>query len=459
MKTILVLSAYLISFGTLAQNNLAAKRAAALSLGANFSYLENYWNGTQAKHYGDHVKMSEVMRRKQMLADAANQGIKNIRLPVCFSAWASLNEPFVWEYSQNLAAVDSMVTWALARNLKIIIDLHHPEMDGKFPTAPTLKRISWLWEQIATRYKNTDPEKVIFELWNEPHDIKAEDWVALATPLVQKIRSIAPNHTIILGAHDWNGIDALNSFKPFADPNIIYTFHFYDPFVFTHQGASWTGMQDLKDVPFPAAANGSTPNVPASLKGSWIESAANNYQKDGIKEAMLRQLTKAKQWAITNNVPVYCGEFGSYSEFAGQISRCNHAFVNYQALEMLEIPCSFWEWDGGFNYFEKGSTTVLADCVREAMSVYVSRKEALGIANVAGEKISLFPNPTKDTFNIQGNEHVYSVELIDLMGKTVLHKKATEKQVSILELPDGFYLVKMFDNKQNLVGYQKIMKW
>ena len=436
--------------------NIASRRAASLGLGTNFSYFENYWNGTPAKHYGDYIKAIEVTKRKQELSDAASQGIKSVRLPVCFSAWASLNPPYNWEYPQNFAAIDSMISWTLARNMKIIIDLHHPEMDGKFPTALNLERLTWIWEQVANRYKTSDPEKVIFELWNEPHDMTAQAWLNYASPLLKTIRTIAPNHTIIVGASDWNGINALTKFLPFQDSNIIYTFHFYDPFVFTHQGASWAGLQDVKNVPYPSGK--SNPAVPASVKGSWIEGAINNYKNDGTNDAILKQILFAKQWSLNNNVPIFCGEFGSYGDFAGEVSRCNHVFACYKALGSVDIPCAFWEWDGGFNLFQRGSTTTLSNCAKEAMALYVSKQKPLSTTNQTEETTYIYPNPVRDTFKINSKEKIDYIVLIDVTGKTVAELKTIENQADISQVPTGFYTVKLFGINQKLIGFQKVIK-
>ena len=68
--------------------------------------------------------------------------------------------------------------------------------------------------------------------------------------------------------------------KPFDDPNIIYTFHYYDPFIFTHQGATWSakGLPELKGVPFPA--DGREIKVPNTAKGSWVEEQIKSYRTD-----------------------------------------------------------------------------------------------------------------------------------------------------------------------------------
>ena len=457
MRTFRFFLGFLLLSASLRAQTVPAKRAATMTLGANLSYLDNYWNGTAAQHFGDHVKTVEVNKRQAMLTSMARQGLKTVRIPVCFSAWASLNAPYKWDFPQNLAAIDSLTNWALQEKMRVIIDFHHPEMNGTFPQALNPERIKWIWAQIATRYRNTDPDRVFLELWNEPHDVKLADWINTATGLIQTVRAIAPNHTLIVGAHDYNGIEALLQLPVFGDKNIIYTFHFYDPFVFTHQGAGWVNeMKDVRNVPFPAVG---VPAIPGSAKGTWVENAIKNYEKDGTKAAIVRQLEKAKGWSVANNVPIFCGEFGSYNEFADEISRCNHAFTNFQALGMMDIPCTFWEWDGGFNLFKRGSTSILSDCTVEALNYYTLRQEALGLEKSSNVPMTILPNPVRDTFQIQAAETVENVEIVDFSGKTVLRQIPINNQVSVSNLPDGFYVVKAFGRRGELLNYQKLVKY
>lgn len=71
---------------------------------------------------------------------------------------------------------------------------------------------------------------MFFEIRNELCDIPAEEWRKQAEAVIKAIRETTPNHTLIVGFHDWNSRQALIDSKPFSDPNIIYTFHYYDPF-------------------------------------------------------------------------------------------------------------------------------------------------------------------------------------------------------------------------------------
>ncbi|MEO8073317.1 MAG: cellulase family glycosylhydrolase, partial [Acidobacteriota bacterium] len=229
-KTIYLLLVLLFAAQFTAAQSVAQKRAARMGVGMNLSYLDNWWNGTKEKHYSDLVKPNEAAKREKMFADIKKAGFKTVRIPIDFGAWASINPPYHWENEDGLKTADSFVKWAADNELNAIIDLHHVEFDGKIAGAMTTERIVWLWSEIAERYKNTNPEKVFFELRNEPHEIEAEDWRTQAEAIIKTVRKIAPNHTLIVGFHDWNSRTALIESKPFDDINIIYTFHYYDPF-------------------------------------------------------------------------------------------------------------------------------------------------------------------------------------------------------------------------------------
>jgi endoglucanase len=374
MKNTIFLFLFLL-FGASAHaaQTLAQKRAERLGLGMNLSYLDNWWLGTKAKNYGDFVKAKDVAKREKMFAEIARAGFKTVRIPINFGAWASLEKPFRWENEDGLKAADSFVKWALDNNLNVVIDLHHVEFDGSIKGAATTGRIVWLWREIAGRYKGTNPEKVFFELRNEPHDLTPENWREQAGEIIKMVRATAPNHTLIVGFHDWNSRKALVESAPFEDENIIYTFHYYDPFIFTHQGATWAGegLPDLKNVPFPGSKNEIT--IPASAKGKWVENLINVYKEDSQAEKMFRDLSAAKDWSKKHKVPIFLGEFGSFTKYASEADRCRHAETVYAALGKLEIPNAWWEWDGSFNMFTKG-TTQISDCMRRAIDSYRAPK-------------------------------------------------------------------------------------
>ncbi len=371
-KTIYLLLILLVGAQIAAAQTVAQKRADRMGIGMNLSYLDNWWSGTKEKNYADFVKPADAAKREKMFADIAANGFKTVRIPMDFGAWANYEKPYKWTNEEGLKTADLFVKWALNNNLNPIIDLHHVELDGKVKGAATTERIVWLWGEIANRYKNTDPERVFFELRNEPHDIKAEDWRKQAEAIIKIVRTVAPNHTLIVGFHDWNSRTALIESKPFDDKNIIYTFHFYDPFLFTHQGATWSspGLAKMKNVPFPFDAKQPI-KTPDTVKGKWEEGLIVNYETDSSREKIFADLQAAKDWSVKNKVPVFVGEFGSYNKNPTLEDRCRHAEIIYDALGKLKIPNAWWEWDGGFNMFAKG-TTEIAPCMRKAVDLYAA---------------------------------------------------------------------------------------
>lgn len=350
--------------------DVARKRAARMELGMNLTYLDNWWLGSKEKNFSDFVKTVEVEKRKKMLADIARAGFRTVRLPMTFGAWASLAPPFKWEDPQGLEAADLLIRWAKESDLNIIIDLHHSEYDGSIKGSATTQRLVWLWSEIALRYKNTDPERVFFEIRNEPQDLKAEQWRDQAEEIIKTIRRTAPKHTLIVGFHDWNSRTAMLESKPFSDPNVLYTFHYYHPFLFTHQGATWSseGLPESRGIPFPATRDTQL-KVPETAKGKWTEQLFKSYPEEANAGRMYRELKEAKDWSDKNKVPIFVGEFGSYGKYASDDSRCRHAEAAYSALGKLQIPNAWWEWDAGFNMLKPG-TGELSDCMRRAVEIY-----------------------------------------------------------------------------------------
>ena len=161
------------------------------------------------------------------------------------------------------------------------------------------------WEGIARHYKGKSETRLVFELLNEPQFLKnPEVWYALQRKTVGAIRAIDPLRTIMVTSTSWSGIDTLASMTPLPDSNLLYTYHCYDPFLFTHQGASWVGNppQDLRHMPFP-----SSPEAVQAILAEQPTSERNtvkSYGQQGYDKAYLKsRIAKAEDWAVANHVP------------------------------------------------------------------------------------------------------------------------------------------------------------
>ena len=161
-----------------------------------------------------------------------------------------------------------------------------------------------LWKTLALRYGNIDI--VAFELLNEIAKIDAPLWNSLATETIKELREIAPSKKIIIGGTQWNSVHTLSNLNiPLAE-NIVYNFHFYEPFLFTHQSAYW----------LPAISNISM-NYPGHMEEYRVCSkriqcfGSGLYNTNEIGEEFMEALIiEAVDAADKAGVPIYYGEYG-----------------------------------------------------------------------------------------------------------------------------------------------------
>jgi endoglucanase len=158
--------------------------------------------------------------------------------------------PFVTE-------LDRVVKFMLNQQLAVIIDIH-PESSYKAQLlrgTEGVEHFAGLWRALAKHFASTDPELVFFEIMNEPEQDDPYRWQGIESVVAEQIRQSAPNHTIIVAGAHWSGLEDLMMLEPIALPNVIYTFHDYEPFPFTHQGATWNQPAGLAFVRSPLPLN------------------------------------------------------------------------------------------------------------------------------------------------------------------------------------------------------------
>jgi endoglucanase len=150
--------------------------------------------------------------------------------------------------------LDDNVAWARKHGIYLILNMHVPpggfqsngEGHALWDVPANQDRLVGLWRAIARRYAH---EPVIggYDILNEPGVPRAKtEWQALANRIVRAIREVDPRHIVIVErvnsiAKQWTN-DADMNFVWVDDANVVYTFHFYEPFAYTHQFASWVHL-------------------------------------------------------------------------------------------------------------------------------------------------------------------------------------------------------------------------
>jgi len=266
--------------------------------------------------------------KDEYLQAIAAAGFNSIRLPVTWSAHtegaACDIDPLFFE------RVDHVVETALSHGLVVILNNHHFDALNENPSAfrDCLLKI---WEQMSFHYKDY-PDELFFEILNEPHgefNNRASLWHDLLRDALTVIRKTNPYRMVVIGPIDWNSVHSIPTLQlPEEDRGIIVTFHYYEPFHFTHQGADWVGD-----------------DADSWLGTPWVGSIE---ERQDIAEAFDSAVT----WAQTHNRPLFLGEFGAYSR-ADENSRYRWTDAVARSAEKRNISWTYWEFGAGFGVYDR----------------------------------------------------------------------------------------------------------
>jgi len=256
-------------------------------------------------------------------------GFATVRLPVRWSAHAEQTAPYTIQ-DGFFSRIDWALRCATQRGLHLVLNIHHYEELMK-DFAHHRGRFLGLWKQIAEHYRE-QPASVLFELCNEPFDIPFDDWNELVAEAVALIRRSNGERILIVSGVSSGTIEGLRRLSlPREDPRLMATFHYYEPFTFTHQDAYWV--------------SGSS----AWLGTHWSGTAEQ-------KTSITTDFEIVERWRAENKVEVLLGEFGAYSH-ADMASRVGWtAFVTGEA-ERRSIPWAYWEFGAGFGVYDRETDT------------------------------------------------------------------------------------------------------
>lgn len=284
----------------------------------------NLGNALEAPNEGDWG----VVLKEEYFEAISNAGFNSVRIPIKWSAHTSKIFPYKITPS-FFDRIDWAIDQALKNNLAVIINIHHYDEMLSNPNEEEARFLK-IWEQIATRYKDYS-SKLFFEVLNEPNgNHTPEIWNRVLANAIAKIRETNPYRTILVGTAEWGGIGGLAKLElPKDEKNIIVTFHYYNPFNFTHQGAEWV--------------DGST---------AWLGTTWSNKEEE--RNAVINDFNYAIAWARSKNVPLNCGEFGAYNK-ADLTSRILWTAMVSQYAYSEKISFHYWEFCSGFGIYDKDS--------------------------------------------------------------------------------------------------------
>lgn len=256
---------------------------------------------------------------------------RHVRLPVRWSNHASADAAAAID-PEFFKRVDSVVDRLLATGSTVMLNMHHyrqldgdaldPGERGVDPAVVKLRFLA-MWEQIAQRYASRN-ERLIFEVYNEPHGAQDNTWNDLASRAVRVIRKSNPQRALVIGPTMWNSANALEKLVLPPDPNLILTVHHYEPFDFTHQGAPW--VQPVKPL------------------GVECCDAKQTALITGLLDTAVKQAARL-------GYPIFVGEFGAYSA-APEAAKLRYLLLMREAMATRGIPWYYWELAANFGVYD-----------------------------------------------------------------------------------------------------------
>lgn len=211
---------------------------------------------------------------------------------------------------------DRFIHWCEEANLNIVLNLHKavgnycdiPEPVALLDSPELQQRFIDLWVAFEKRY--ADKPAIAFELLNEVRDVDPKLWNELAQKTIAALRTINPKRKIIVGSCCWNSPARLANLQIHDDPNVIYTYHIYAPFEFTHQRGVLQSapLYYNREMPYP----GDIERYRDFQRYVWgKESSYENFERMD-KEFLRSEMQPAFDFAAAHPDKIlWCGEFGT----------------------------------------------------------------------------------------------------------------------------------------------------
>lgn len=332
-------------------------------------------------------------------------GLDFIRLPVDPGPFLAADAK---TRSQLLDMVDAAVTATLDADLGIIVNIQangathywNPDRMVSSTAAPAFDLYRGLVGELARRLERFQPGKIALEPVNEPAQSCASNvWSQIQLSLLTAARATAATLPLVVTGGCGSMVSGLAALDPAPlapfEP-ILFTFHFYEPYLFSHQGAPWMRepvYRSLNNVPWPASA-GSLEQTLASVRARM---AQDTETPEDAKQAAYAEtervlkvyfdakpdrwfvdkyLAEARAWADGHGLAperIIMGEFGALRTDARYVAAPNPDRARYiadvrQSAEAFGFPWAFWDLFDGMGMMDD-TTRALDPAMVEALGL------------------------------------------------------------------------------------------
>jgi hypothetical protein len=297
-----------------------------------------------------------------------------------------------------VAIVIARVRQLLIAGFEVVLDLHPVAENPTYaperltmPASPAFPAYLETVKLLASALRALPPDQVALELMNEPNPGGRDSvggWQRMLESLHAAARGAAPNLTLVLSGANWSAMQGLTriDLAPFRRSNVLYTFHYYEPHLFTHQGVAkasperyFGGLlwppQESQFGEMAALVRQRVFEDPTLGAAERVERAAeakkylSRYM--GVADApgqIVRDFEVVARWASDNAIAprrILLGEFGAYRS-SSETAAVRSARINWiQAVRKVAEAKGFgWAYwvlreasagQGGFGLLPSGA--------------------------------------------------------------------------------------------------------
>jgi endoglucanase len=256
--------------------------------------------------------------------------------------------------------------WCGQADLRAVVDLHivrshyfNAQANPLFDDPAEQDKFCALWRDLSEALAQRPVDRVAYELLNEPRAPKDEDWNTLAARALAEVRKEEPERVVAIdcnGTADPRFFPALRVPK---DEKLILSFHFYDPLLFTHYRAHWSGVKAYEgpiNYPGELLSQENWDALPERVR--WEARNEAVFAASDIERLLEPTLALAKETGL----PIWCGEFGALGTTSDSARECWYRDL-LTALEKHEIAWTVWDYKGDFGIFDAAGRPTLVQRV------------------------------------------------------------------------------------------------
>ena len=294
----------------------------------------------------------------------SQRGFTHVRLPVAAESVMTRFSSAA-EIAARRRAIGAGLDALAAAGFAVVVDLHGGTRLGDLlrrdPMAAR-EAVIGAWGVLGPLVEARVTRKVSAEVLNEP-PLDDAPWREMQAAIVAAMRREMPTATFVVSTGGPQRVERLIASEPIADANTVYAVHYYDPMVFTHQGADWLRpdpIAALTGVPFPL--RGSDPRLAGFAETARAKGARDVVALiDGLAgrefdvAEIERHMRALGDWSRANGRSVVIGEFGVYRAHAAPADRLGWLVAVRGAAEANCLGWTHWEYRDGFGLIDAKS--------------------------------------------------------------------------------------------------------